>query len=392
MYPTPERPTNGIFVEQQIRGLRAKGVEIEIFFVDRLSQGMSCYYRMRRALAAAVERFQPDLLHVMYGGVMADQVTRQFPERPLVVTFHGSDLFGENHSGWVRKWISHYGVRCSWRAAQRAREVVVVSRFLEALLPSGVDRSKVRINPCGVDLERFEPLDREECRRRLGWAEDGFQVLFSSNAGDPVKRPALAREAVALLRRSGIRAELHYLHDVPYADVPRWLNASDAVILPSFQEGASTIVKEALACKVPVVSVDVGDVAERIEGIAGCYLAEPNADDLAEKLGRVWGAKPANGAPDSEIALTPPLSRPTGEGDRMSGEGFLVTVHALPRRVNGRQKMQDFSIERIAARLRDFYEEVLGTTRASRVPVPDPSGPTEACSLATANWQLATES
>ncbi len=340
MYPTPERPTNGIFVEQQIRGLRAKGVEMEVFFVDRLSQGMSCYYRMRRALAVAVERFEPDLLHVMYGGVMADQVTRQFSGWPLVVTFHGSDLFGENHSGWVRKWISHYGVLCSRKAAWRARGIVVVSRFLEGLLPSGVDRSKVRIIPCGVDLERFEPQDREECRRRLGWAVDGFHVLFASNAGDPVKRPALAREAVALLRRSGVRAELHYLREVPYADVPRWLNASDAVILTSFQEGASTIVKEALACNVPVVSVDVGDVAERIEGIEGCYLAESDAVDLAEKLRR---------------------------------------VHDGPRRVQGRERMQDLSIERIAERLGDFYEEVLGTTRASRVPVAAP--PTETCSL-----------
>ena len=78
-----------------------------------------------------------------------------------------------------------------------------------------------------------------------------------------------------------------------------------------------------------------------------------------------------------ENALTPSLSRRTGEGDRMSGEGkLLVTVHATPRRVNGREKMQDFSIESIAGRLRDFYEEVLGAARASRVPVGAP--PTEA--------------
>jgi len=92
-------------------------------------------------------------------------------------------------------------------------------------------------------------------------------------------------------------------------------------------EGSPNIVKEALACDVPVVSVDVGDVRERIEGIEGCYIALPESDDLAAKLSLVY----------------------TGS-----------------RRVRGRVKMQELSLERVALRLKEFYEEVLVSHRTQK--------------------------
>ena len=108
-------------------------------------------------------------------------------------------------------------------------------------------------------------------------------VAASSN-GDPVKRPGLARAAVAEALARGLPAELHFLSGVPNSEVPIWLSASDALLLTSLHEGSPTVVKEALACGLPIVSVNVGDVAERIETIEGCYLAEPDAGSLADKL------------------------------------------------------------------------------------------------------------
>src|SRR5438876_1090772 len=76
----------------------------------------------------------------------------------------------------------------------------------------------------------------------------------------------------------GVRAEMHYLRGVVHKEVPFWLNASDSLLLTSLHEGSPTIVKEALACNVSVVSVNVGDVSERIKGIAGCHLALPDVN------------------------------------------------------------------------------------------------------------------
>jgi teichuronic acid biosynthesis glycosyltransferase TuaC len=127
---------------------------------------------------------------------------------------------------------------------------------------------------------------------------------------------------VEAVNRLGIDAEIHYLRGVPNSEVPVWINASDVMLLTSLHEGSPTIIKEALACNLPVVSVVVGDVRERIQGIKGCYLALSDPGDLANKL---------------------------------------RLVHDGLRRVDGRIQMQEFSLERVALRLREFYSEVLAS-------------------------------
>ena len=147
---------------------------------------------------------------------MADLVTRAVKDRPTVVTFHGSDLLGEQVSTLRRRVMARIGVMCSHHAARRANGLVVVAQQLVHTLPAGIDRAKIRIIPCGIDTTRFTPLDRSLCRRQLGWAKDRFQVLFNANGDDPVKQPALARAAVEALTRTGIRAEFQELRNLPY--------------------------------------------------------------------------------------------------------------------------------------------------------------------------------
>lgn len=287
MYPSPETPYVGVFIEQQIKGLRATGVDVQVMVVDRLKEGAKTYWGLGRRVLRRLAGSPVDLVHVMYGGVMAREVAQYVERCPLMVTFHGSDLLGENLSGHLRRWVSAYGILCSHKAASKARGIVTVSRTLAEALPKHVDRTKIRVIPCGIDLERFKPMDHEESCRRLDWDTKRFHVLFPANMGDPVKRPALARAAVKLLSDQGVDAELHYLSGVANTEVPVWMNASNVLLLTSLHEGSPTVVKEALACNVPVVSVDVGDVRERLAGIQGCYLSAPDATSLAHKLMRV---------------------------------------------------------------------------------------------------------
>jgi teichuronic acid biosynthesis glycosyltransferase TuaC len=318
VYPTAQVPSAGIYIEQQIKGLRRIGLDVEVMFVNRLQEGMKVYLGLGKRIRSEIERLQPDIVHVMYGGIMADQITRAVNDKPTVVTFHGSDLLGEHLSGFLRQLIAGYGVWSSWKAARRANGIVVVSEVLRDALPEDVDRSKVKIIPCGIDLERFKPLNRHVCRERLGWDANRFHVLFY-HSNDPVKRPDLAQAAVEAAKRLGINAEMHFLHGVPNSDVPIWINASDVLLLTSLHEGSPTIVKEALACNLPVVSVDVGDVREQIQGIKGCYLALPEPGDLAAKLHLVYAG----------------LNKAVGWG-----------------------KMQGLSLEHIALRLQELYSEL----------------------------------
>jgi glycosyltransferase involved in cell wall biosynthesis len=321
LYPSSKSPASGTFVEQQIQGLRQVGINVEVLFVDRDGEGMKVYLGLRNRLLTGCEKFRPDIVHSMYGGVMAEVMTRVVRNRPTVVSFCGSDLLGELLSGPLRKIISGLGVRASWNAARRATGVVVKSRNLLDSLPKDINLSKVRIIPNGIDLVRFRPIDQEECRKQLGWNNNHFHVLFPTNLGDPRKRFNLAKSAVETLNNSSRKfAEIHQLRGVSHDMVPIWLNASDVVLLTSLHEGSPNIIKEALACNIPVVSVDVGDVKERMNKIEGCYIALPDPSDLAEKLQLVQAGK---------------------------------------KRVSGRCSMQELSLEKVAIRLKNLYEELL---------------------------------
>ena len=332
MYPGPQTPGSGVFVEQQIKGLREIGLDVDVLYVDRYQEGMMVYLRLPKQLRRQINRFQPDVVHCMYGGVMADQVTQAVNDRPTIVTFHGSDLLGEHLSGTLRKLIAGYGVRASWKAARRADRIITVSKILRDALPRDIKRSKVSIIPNGIDLGRFQLLDRHRCRQRLKWDPNRFHILFPANSGDLVKRPSLAQAAVDSLQGRGIRAEMHYLRGVQNEEVPVWLNASNVLLLTSRHEGSPTIVKEALACNLPVVSVDVGDVSERIKEIEGCFIALPEPNDLAAKLS---------------------------------------LVHSGKERVDGRDTMEAFSLECIARQLAVVYDEVFqfSDERPDAIPV-----------------------
>jgi glycosyltransferase involved in cell wall biosynthesis len=62
------------------------------------------------------------------------------------------------------------------------------------------------------------------------------------------------------------------------------MNAADVLILTSVHEGSVNAVKEAMACNLPIVSVDVGDVRERLSGVRRCAIVEPTPDTLAKGL------------------------------------------------------------------------------------------------------------
>src|SRR6185503_15214226 len=128
--------------QEQVRGLCSIGLDVHVLFVDRRQEGSLAYYRLGSRIRSAVAGFDPDVIHVMYGGVMADQAVRQHRFRPVVVTFRGSDLLGENLSGWARKIISRYGVYCSRRAAEGADGVIVVARHLVRALNGAVSTNK----------------------------------------------------------------------------------------------------------------------------------------------------------------------------------------------------------------------------------------------------------
>jgi glycosyltransferase involved in cell wall biosynthesis len=280
-WPSPGRASTTHFIKRQVEFLQAAGVEVDVFHSDGRRNPFRYarnWIRVRRRLAS--RRY--DLVHAQFGqsGLLA------LPTRlPIVVTFRGSDLLGivrdsdggRPIQGRALQWASQL-------VARRADAVVVVSEHMKRSLPAGV---AAEVIPSGLDLELFRPMPQAEARRRLGIPEDKRLVVFAGRPSQARKRFDLATQAIAILNRT-LPAELHVVWGVPHRDVPVHLCASDAMVFTSVQEGSPNVVKEALACNLPVVSVSVGDVPERLHGVDGCELCDDERPEtIAAALERV---------------------------------------------------------------------------------------------------------
>jgi glycosyltransferase involved in cell wall biosynthesis len=112
-------------------------------------------------------------------------------------------------------------------------------------------------------------------------------VLFVGAIEKQLKRIDLARDAVARLKSQNMDVELIEVHDEPYNRIPLYMNACDVLILPSEREGSPQVVKEAMACNLPVVATAVGDVPDVLAGVEGCCICQRDPADIAWKLENV---------------------------------------------------------------------------------------------------------
>jgi glycosyltransferase involved in cell wall biosynthesis len=183
-----------------------------------------------------------------------------------VITLHGSDVLASSF-----QWV------CSWGITRFADAVIVVSAEMRERIP-GI------VIPCGVDLNLFKPYRREEARARLGWPPDKHLILFPFDPARLLKRYDLAKAAVDQVVREGVDAELVVVCGVANQEMPWYYSAADVMLLCSDHEGSPTSVKEALACNIPVVATDVGDVREILNGIAGTRICRQQVGDIAANL------------------------------------------------------------------------------------------------------------
>ncbi|MFQ5922054.1 MAG: glycosyltransferase [Anaerolineales bacterium] len=276
-WPTPENPSLAPFVLREVESLRNQGVTVEVFVYEggwRISKYVQAIRDLRQRIIAS----DYDIVHARFG--QCGLVARAQWKVPVVLTYGGSDVEGSPHfSGWRR--YRHYILRLvSWLLSLVVDEVIVVSDQIGRRLP----RRNYHVIPSGVDLSLFQPIDQTEARCQLNLPLDRQLILF---AGDPTnrrKRYGLAVEVCERASRS-VDLELVVLSGKPSALVPPYMSASNALLLTSTNEGSPNVVKEALACNLPVVSVDIGDVRERIGGLNGCAVcASDEPEEIAEAL------------------------------------------------------------------------------------------------------------
>lgn len=279
-WPQPGQPQTTHFVKRQAEFLRKAGVEVEVFPFRGGKRAWN-YARAWRQVRPRLTSGRFDLVHAQFGqsGVLA------LPKHlPLVVTLRGSDILGivgpdgrYTLAGRISQAVARFALR-------RADAVVVVSEHMTEYFRTP---APVTVLPSGIDFELFRIVPRDEARARLGWPLDKRLILFAGNPEQPRKRYGLAKAAVDVLNRT-LPAELVVAWGVPHTDIPLFMNGCDAFVFTSMQEGSPNVVKEALACDLPVVSVPIGDTAERLRGIEGCELVgDERPETIAAALERV---------------------------------------------------------------------------------------------------------
>lgn len=309
------------FVEEQVRALQQQGCEVVFYGVK--GKGLLGYLRALPALCRTIRAEQPDIVHAHYGlsGLLANLQRRV----PVVTTYHGSDI---NTPNILR--FSKIAMRLS------AHNIFVSQRNVTlALSPNSLITYRLKkrytLLPCGVNIpkpwsemqtQRMEQLTLNQ------WVQEKLtagvkHVLFAGAFNNAVKDPELAKAAIHELESKGVKVELIELKGYNRDQVNALMYNCDALLMTSKTEGSPQVIKEAMACGCPIVSVDVGDVAERVSGVEGCYVVssrEPR--DIANAL---------------QLAM------------------------AFEGKTNGRQRIIEMALdnEQVAKRLVEIYNQVL---------------------------------
>ncbi len=319
MHPTAARPALGRFVADQVAALRRiDGVDVELF---AFPPGLRSYPRAARALRRRYRGERFDVVHAHFGLTAWPALALRGARH--AVTFHGTDLAHPRSRRLSRAALPFVDLAAT----------VSASLARERIAGAGV-RRRVAVLPCGVDLARFRPIPRAEARARLGLDPDAPCVLFPADPRRAEKRADRARELAG-------EARLLTLGEVHPDEVPLWVNAANAVLVPSEREGFGLAVLEALACDVPVLATPVGIAPLALAGIAGTHCGPYDA--------AAWRAAlaPQLAAPDPRVA-----GRARAElfsADRMA-ERVVVAWRALAAQHGGTGRAHGYTRRRGAVR------------------------------------------
>lgn len=241
------------FIIEQAETLRA--LEIEVDFFGLQGNGVRGYLKNLPLLKKEIRNFRPNVVHAHYGlsGLLANLQRRV----PVVTTYHGSDINDKK----VLRFSKIAMLLSAWN-------IFVSKKTLSIAKP----KDNYSLLPCGIDFSELQLTDKDEARKRMHLEANKRYVLFAGAFNNAVKDASLAKEVLTLNEDENV--ELLELKGYTRDEVTLLMCAVDAFLMTSVSEGSPQVIKEAMACGCPIVSVDVGDVKERIAGIEGCFVDE----------------------------------------------------------------------------------------------------------------------
>lgn len=281
-WPSRKFPYAGKFVYDQAESLINKGVDLDVY-AFRGNKNPITYLKhiIQVRWKFCLKRY--DLVHCQFGqsGLMVLMLNK-----PFVVTFRGTDLNGYINNKGIESFRSKVLRFISAIVAKKADQVIVVSEKLSKKLPKGID---FKVLPSGIDLELFKPIDKTFSRNKLKLPHKLKIIFFPSDPDRDVKRFELAKKVYFEYYKTNDQSILLTAKNIPYTEMVYYYNASDLVIFTSKNEGSPNVVKEAMACNTPILTVDVGDVSEYVTKSDGNIICSDDINDLTQNLIKMLG-------------------------------------------------------------------------------------------------------
>jgi len=228
-----------------------------------------------------------DIVHAHYGFHSA-LFAAIIKKTPLIITFHRGDALNEPYRNKIYFKLQKFVI-------SRADHIIAVSNEIKnALIKNlGAQENKISIIPCGVDMNLFIPLDKQEQRKKLGISDNSKIILFvggfSHRKGIDILLACAKQiqEANFIFVGEGeLKTDCQNCWVVGSRSndkLPEWYAASDIFFLPSRSEGTPVVLLEALACGIPVVAAKVGGVSDLIRNGETGYLVELEDVSMMEK-------------------------------------------------------------------------------------------------------------
>lgn len=354
LYPSAVRPNHGIFVETRLRYVLASGeatavVVAPVPWFPFANERFGAYAKFAQtareethngvrvlhprfpllpkfgmstapALLAAAsistlrrvirEGYDFDVIdaHYFYPDGVAAAMLGKYFNKPVVITARGTDI-----NVLPRFFLPRALIR--WAAAQTAANITVSQALKDEMRKHGVDPGRILVLRNGVDLDRFQPIDRAERRRALGL--DAFTLLSVGNlipskghhlviqslthlpevrlliAGTGPQRRVYEQLAQAL----GVSQRVVFLGSVPQVELKNYYGAADALVLASEREGWPNVLLESMACGTPVIATRIAGISEIVAAPeAGLLIDERTSSAIAGAVHRLLANYPEHAA------------------------------------------------------------------------------------------------
>ncbi len=327
-YPTIHHPQSGNFIEDQVRELKKKGVDVSVLFVDfdyryyaqifakqtySLEKDIPTFRRVGFGLPkknklildnwakkyvllfdSYVLKFgTPDLIHAhtFWGGYSAMLLSRKY-KIPFVVTEHFSGILNNKIPVWqVPLYKAVY---------QSAKLVIAVSEALATILKDKFGVSKCTVLPNFINVERFQYYDSKKSNSRFISVGDlieckrfdiqikaiselikqGYLDVKLSIVGDGSLRNKLEKLTSAL----GLNKNITFTGPLTSKAVSQAMQAADFLLLSSDFETFGIVLIEALACGLPVISTKCQGPIDIVKEEVGILVEKNNILDMVNAM------------------------------------------------------------------------------------------------------------